>query len=76
MKLNLVRAFAIALLTLGPSLDARAQPRVPSDGPYFPPRGDWQRRMPEQAGLNPAALSAAVEYAQANENRAPRSSGP
>ena len=72
MKPSLVRAAAIVLLTLCASLSTNAQPRVQPEGPYFPPRGDWQRRTPEQAGLNPTALSAAVEYAQANENRAPR----
>jgi CubicO group peptidase (beta-lactamase class C family) len=72
MKTNLVRAVAVALLILCPSLIVHAQPRAQSDGPYFPPRGEWQRRTPEQAGLNPTALAAAVEYAQANENRAPR----
>lgn len=72
MKPSLVRAIAIALLTLSASLSSNAQPRAQPEGPYFPPRGEWQRRTPEQAGLNPAALAAAVEYAQANENRAPR----
>ena len=72
MKPSLVRAIALGLLTLSALPGASAQPRAQSVGPYFPPRGEWQRRTPGQAGLDPSALSAAVEYAQANENRAPR----
>ena len=34
---------------------------------YFPPAGDWARRSPEQLGLDPAALAAAVQYAQSHE---------
>lgn len=72
MKPSLVRTCMAVLLALSASLGASAQPRTQSPDTYFPPRGDWQRRTPEQAGLNASALSAAIEYAQANENKAPR----
>ncbi|MBQ5946980.1 serine hydrolase [Massilia sp. ST3] len=34
---------------------------------YFPPAGDWARKDPGQLGMDPAALAAAVQYAQAHE---------
>jgi CubicO group peptidase (beta-lactamase class C family) len=39
-----------------------------SDGAkqYFPPRGDWEVRAPEQMGMDAARLQAAVEYAQSH----------
>jgi CubicO group peptidase (beta-lactamase class C family) len=46
---------------------ARAQ------APYYPPAGDaWERRTPEQAGLRPASVQAAVELALARESTSPR----
>jgi CubicO group peptidase (beta-lactamase class C family) len=39
---------------------------------YYPDRFDWQRRTPEQAGMNRTALEAAVKFAIANENPAPK----
>ena len=39
---------------------------------YFPPRGDWQRRTPEQMKIDPAALKAAVDFSIASESTAPR----
>jgi len=39
---------------------------------YFPPAGSWARKTPAELGMDPAALSAAVSYAQAHETaRAP-----
>ena len=35
---------------------------------YFPPpHPDWQRRYPEEAGLDPAAIAAAARYAAEHE---------
>lgn len=39
---------------------------------YYPERLDWQRRTPEQTGMSAAALDAAVTFAIANENPAPK----
>jgi CubicO group peptidase (beta-lactamase class C family) len=40
---------------------------------YWPGAGDaWEQRRPEQVGMDGAKLGAAIEYAQANEARAPR----
>ncbi|MDX1395297.1 MAG: serine hydrolase [Gemmatimonadota bacterium] len=35
---------------------------------YFPPRGEWETRTPEQVGMDPAGIAAAVEHALATEN--------
>ncbi len=43
-----------------------------AEAPYFPPRGDWQRLAPADAGLDAAKLADAVAYAQAHDNPAPR----
>jgi len=56
--------------TLRPSTKApvAAPPSI-----YFPgPHPDWARRTPEEAGLDPAALRAAVDFAIAKESRSPR----
>jgi CubicO group peptidase (beta-lactamase class C family) len=39
---------------------------------YYPDRFDWQRRPPAEAGMDAAAVDAAVRFAVANENKAPR----
>src|SRR5690606_7476778 len=39
---------------------------------YFPPKGEWERRTPEEMGLDPALVQEAVAFAQANESAAPR----
>jgi CubicO group peptidase (beta-lactamase class C family) len=43
-----------------------------AETPYFPERFDWQRRAPAQAGMDTAAIEAAVAFAVANENPAPK----
>lgn len=40
---------------------------------YWPgPHDEWERRSPEQVGLDPRAIADAVAFAQQNEARAPR----
>ena len=34
---------------------------------YFPPAGEWARKSPAELGMDPAALAAAVQYAQGKE---------
>jgi len=57
----------IWLAALIPS--AAAQSPVPH---YFPDRFDWQRRTPQQARIDAAALAEAVRFTIANENSAPK----
>src|SRR6056297_625320 len=41
---------------------------------YYPGEwGDWEKRTPEEAGLNPDKIQEAIEYAQAQETDNPRS---
>jgi len=57
-----------AVLALGFAALLPACGTLRTDAPaYFPPAGDWARKTPGQLGLDPAALAAAVQYAQSNE---------
>src|SRR5262245_4243898 len=40
--------------------------------PYFPERGEWQARLPQQSGFNGARLDEAIKFAVASENPAPK----
>ncbi|OON68559.1 serine hydrolase domain-containing protein [Hymenobacter sp. CRA2] len=62
----------LCLLQL-PAAQAQKKSIGPKKGTaYFPPPGSWETRQPEAVGLNPARLQEAVQYAQANESKAPR----
>ena len=37
---------------------------------YFPPRGDWEHRRPEELGFDAARLQQAIDFSIANENPA------
>ena len=39
---------------------------------YYPPRGDWARVSPAEAGFDPGRLAEAVGFAEANESPWPR----
>jgi CubicO group peptidase (beta-lactamase class C family) len=54
------------------STPAQTQSGAGDPGAYFPPRGSWERRAPEAAGFDSAALADAVAFAQANETSNPR----
>ena len=41
-------------------------------GQYFPEKNRWELISPERAGFEPTKLIAAVEFAKANESKAPR----
>lgn len=46
---------------------------VSAQSVYWPgPGDDWERRSPEQVGMDPRAIEEAVRFAQQNEARAPR----
>jgi CubicO group peptidase (beta-lactamase class C family) len=40
---------------------------IPASAQYFPPAGSWAKKSPAELGMDPAALAAAVGYAQAHE---------
>ncbi|HXN15230.1 MAG TPA: hypothetical protein VN878_02560, partial [Usitatibacter sp.] len=62
---NCVVPLAILLITLGVRAETTAA-AIYYPGPL------WQHRTPAQAGLDPERLKGAVEFAIANEARAPR----
>lgn len=39
---------------------------------YYPPRGEWERRAPETVGFSSKGISTAIEFAKANESKAPK----
>jgi CubicO group peptidase (beta-lactamase class C family) len=39
---------------------------------YIPPRGSWERRTPEKAGIDPIKLKEAIDFAIVSESTAPR----
>jgi CubicO group peptidase (beta-lactamase class C family) len=55
--------FALALLALAGNGAA-----APAGAQYFPPAGQWAHKSPAEAGLDPAALAAAVAYAQSHQS--------
>lgn len=60
-----IRFCLLALLVVASPLAAQA--------PYVPAPGDgWERRSPQDMGMDPALLRQAVEFAIANESSAPR----
>ena len=38
---------------------------------YYPPPGDWERRTPEEVGMDSSALVAAIEFAESQETSKP-----
>jgi hypothetical protein len=43
-----------------------------TQGNYIPPAGSWERRVPEKAGIDPAKLKEAIDFAIASESKGPR----
>lgn len=39
---------------------------------YFPPRGDWEHRRPDELNLDSLGVQQAVDFARANENPSPK----
>jgi CubicO group peptidase (beta-lactamase class C family) len=51
------------------ALSPPAAPRTArTETPYFPARGDWTHKAPEDEGMDKAALDRAIAFAVANEN--------
>ncbi|WP_020655983.1 serine hydrolase domain-containing protein [Massilia niastensis] len=62
------QALALGLALLLPAGAAMAaDTKAAASAAYFPPAGEWARKTPEQLGLDPALLAAAVQYAQSRE---------
>lgn len=65
--LGLVSGLAFAQTPTPPSA-----PPGKSDGLYWPSRFDWQRKRPEEVGMDPQLVTAAVQIAIDNETKGPR----
>jgi len=59
-------ALALGLALLLPAA-AGAADKPASRSVYFPPAGEWARKTPAELGMDPAALAAAIQYAQTHE---------
>ncbi len=67
-----LRTIAVALL-LGVSSTTFAQRSETPDQNYYPDSGEsWERRKPEQVGIDPFRLQEAIRFAIENESRSPR----
>jgi CubicO group peptidase (beta-lactamase class C family) len=70
-SLILAASLLVAVMTAGIDL-AQAQ-RANSSKVYFPGKDrEWERRTPEQAGMDAARLGEAIAFAKANDTKAPR----
>jgi len=55
-------ALALGLALLLPAVAGAADKPA-----YFPPAGEWTHKTPAELGMDPAALAAAIQYAQSHE---------
>jgi CubicO group peptidase (beta-lactamase class C family) len=65
MEVSMFRILLAVIIVAQASI-AGAQAR------YFPERFDWQRRTPQQAGMDAAALDEAAKFAVASESQSPK----
>ena len=72
MRGRLVAIIPSLLITalVGCQAISRTEPSYQSE--YFPAAGQWEHRSPEQVGIDAERLSAAIDFAIANESTAPR----
>jgi CubicO group peptidase (beta-lactamase class C family) len=71
LRIAAIVSIVIALVAPGTARNGRTTADQPPRGaaaPYFPDRGEWQQRSPEQLGLDASRLREAIDYAIANEN--------
>jgi CubicO group peptidase (beta-lactamase class C family) len=45
---------------------------VGAQGPYFPPAGQWAKKLPGEVGMDAAKLDAAIAFAKAHETNWPK----
>ena len=66
------RSARAAAISIALSLFAMPFELAGQQGSYFPTRSEWETRRPEQAGMDPSRLDAAIKFAVASENPATR----
>ena len=63
----------ISFTTLFLSVCFQALPQKKANsGPYYPEANRWETRKPEQVGMLPEKLAAAISFAQESESKSPR----
>jgi hypothetical protein len=67
-----LRGFILTILSLT-ALTSVAQTKKQIPVSYFPPAGTWEKRSPEQSGIDREKLNKAIDYAIASESKNPRS---
>lgn len=72
MTPDLLRRAPVLLAALVLPTLLAGQARRASTEPYYPERGAWERRAPEQVGMDPARLAEAVTFVRGAENPQPR----
>ncbi|QOY93368.1 serine hydrolase [Massilia sp. UMI-21] len=60
-------ALCLGALLPGVAGAAAAAAAAAAPSAYFPPAGAWDRKSPAELGIDPAALAAAVQFAQSHE---------
>src|SRR5262245_44276653 len=72
--LTMAAVISLAALNVVPNLTASAVVVAQkSSEVYYPGPGEsWERRTPQQVGMDPARLNEAIAFALANETKAPR----
>lgn len=59
----------------GGGADGSSTPAAAIAGDYFPPKGQWERREPADAGMDAAKLEAALAFAASRETDWPKNFG-
>jgi CubicO group peptidase (beta-lactamase class C family) len=66
-------ALALLVVAAAPGFALLAQRAPAASQPYYPgPAEQWERRGPQQVGMDAARLQEAINFAIANESKAPR----
>src|ERR1700674_2625679 len=66
LTMNTTRRLWLAVAVSLPALAALVALQAQTAKTYFPPRGQWQKKAPAEAGMDAAKLQQAVEYAQSH----------
>ncbi len=72
LALNLLLCSSVSIFVTATAVSYQRPAAGPSSS-YYPAAGEgWQRKRPEDVGMDPALLAQAIEYAKSEETRRPR----
>ncbi len=76
-SLSWLLVLALATTSSAVFVGAAGSTAAPQTGQstYFPPRGEWETRTPEQMGMDSAVLQEAIDFAVASQNPGDRDLG-